>query len=84
MAVKSMPSPGSIQGWPLESILKRLETAFLCEHTVESIASLCNNGVKLILEMMIIEGNKQEGQSLNDPAPIFTFGLLFRQLKHSR
>ncbi len=47
MAVKSMPSPGSIQGWPLESILKRLETAFLWEHTVESIASLCNNGVYL-------------------------------------
>ncbi len=28
MAIKSMPSPRSIQGWPLESILKRLETAF--------------------------------------------------------
>ncbi len=29
MAVKSMPFPRSIQEWPLESILKRLETAFL-------------------------------------------------------
>ncbi len=34
-AVKSMPSPGSIQGWPSESIVKRLGTAFLWEHTVE-------------------------------------------------
>ncbi len=37
MAVKSMPSPGSIHGWPLGSILKRLETVFLWEHTIESI-----------------------------------------------
>ncbi len=43
-----MPSPGSIQGWPLESILKTLETAFLWEHTGESIASLCNYGVYVI------------------------------------
>ena len=47
-AVKSMSSPGSIQKWPLESILKRLETAFLWEHAFGSIASLCNNGVKMI------------------------------------
>ncbi len=47
--MKSMPFPGSIQGWPLESILKKLETAFLWEYTVESIASLCNNGVYLLV-----------------------------------
>jgi len=33
------------QELPLESIPKRLETAFLWEHTFDSIASLCNNGV---------------------------------------
>jgi hypothetical protein len=42
-----MSSPGSIQELPLESIPKRLETAFLWEHTFDSIASLCNNGVNL-------------------------------------
>ena len=45
MAVKSMSSPGSIQGWPLEVILKRVETAFWWEYAVDSTASLCNNGV---------------------------------------
>ena len=40
---------------------------------------LCNS--ELILELMITEGNKQKGQSLNDPALIFTLGLLFRQSK---
>jgi len=43
--MKSMSSPGSIQEWPLEGIPKYLETAFLWEHTVDSIESLCNNGV---------------------------------------
>jgi hypothetical protein len=46
MAVKAMSSPGTIQEWALKGIPKRLETAFLWEYTVDSMASLCNNGVK--------------------------------------
>jgi hypothetical protein len=40
-----MSSPGPIQEWLLESIYKRLETAFLWEQPFDSLASLCNNGV---------------------------------------
>ena len=58
-AVKSMSSPGSIQGLPLESIPKRLETAFLWEHTFDSIASLCNNGVKyFFLRILLLRRTK--------------------------
>jgi hypothetical protein len=41
-----MSSPGLIQEWLLESIPKRLENAFLWEQPFDSLASLCNNGVK--------------------------------------
>jgi hypothetical protein len=46
-AVKPMSSSGSIQERPLESIPKRLETAFLWEQPFDSLASLYNNGVNL-------------------------------------
>jgi len=38
-AVISTSSPGTIQEWPLESIPKRLETAFLWEQPFDSPAS---------------------------------------------
>ncbi len=53
-ALKSMSSPGSIQEWPLERPLKKLETAFLWRHTFDSIASLCNNGVKLLIFIPVL------------------------------
>ena len=57
-AVKSMSSPGSIQELPLERIPKRLETAFLWEHTFDSIASLCNNGVYEIQFLLLHLANE--------------------------
>jgi hypothetical protein len=44
-----MSSLGSIQEWPLESVPKSLENAFLWEQPFDSLASLCNNGVKELM-----------------------------------